>query len=229
MVDRISGIIDKALSENRSSLLENEALELMREAGIPIPKYKFIDDPEDVDVEFPPPYVLKIVSPQIIHKTDVGGVELGVGRDELNVKIIELRDRVLKRSPGIEVRGYIIMEMVKKGVETIVGLTRDPQFGPVVAFGLGGIFVEIYKDVSFRLAPVDKEDAIDMIKEVKAFKILSGYRGMPPADIDSIAEVIVKVGELGVKYGDISEIDLNPLIVYQDGCVAVDARVILVR
>ncbi len=227
--DRIESILKKALEEGRSSLLENEALEVASEAGIPLPRYVFIKDEGDLDkVDFPPPYALKIVSPQVIHKTDVGGVMLNITRDELPQRIREMEKRVLEKIPDAEIHGYIVMEMLSKGVETIVGLTRDPQFGPVVAFGLGGIFVEIYRDVSFRLAPLEKEDALEMIREVKAYKILSGYRGLPPADLDSIADVIMKVGMLGVKYPLISEIDINPLIAYPDKAVAVDVRIILV-
>ncbi len=227
MSDPINSIISKALSEGRKALLEHEALELARAAEIPTPRYLFTPLGSRPEPDFPPPYVLKIVSPDIIHKSDVGGVRLNIGGDELEREVGELVETVKRNAPNAEITGVLVMEMAEEGVETLVGLTRDPQFGPVVAFGLGGIFVEIYRDVSFRLAPIPIEEAREMIREVKAYKILSGYRGRPPADIDALADVIVKVSQLGDKYPEIMEMDINPLIAYPRGALAVDVRVIL--
>jgi len=225
--DPIHSIIREALARGRKSLLEHEALELARAAGIPTPRYVFTPLGSKPEPDFPPPYVLKIVSPDIIHKSDVGGVRLNVGAEELGREVEELVRTVERRAPDAELTGILVMEMAEEGVETLVGLTRDPQFGPVVAFGLGGIFVEVYRDVSFRLAPVSVDEAREMIREVKAYKILSGYRGRPPSDVEAIADVIVKVSILGDRYPEIMEMDINPLIAYPKGVLAVDVRVIL--
>ncbi len=227
MSDPINRILSEALRNGRKALLEHEALALAKSAGIPIPHYVFIPLGAKPEPDFPPPYVLKIVSPDIIHKSDVGGVKLNVSGEALESEVEELISRVRSNAPEAEILGVLVMEMAEEGVETLVGLTRDPQFGPVVAFGLGGIFVEIYRDVSFRLAPIPIEEVREMIREVKAYKILRGYRGRPPADIDAIADVIVKVSELGDKYPEIMEMDINPLIAYPRGALAVDVRVIL--
>lgn len=227
MSDPIHSIIREALARGRKSLLEHEALELARAAGIPTPRYVFTPLGSKPEPDFPPPYVLKIVSPDIIHKSDVGGVRLNVGAEELGREVEELVRTVERRAPDAELTGILVMEMAEEGVETLVGLTRDPQFGPVVAFGLGGIFVEVYRDVSFRLAPVSVDEAREMIREVKAYKILSGYRGRPPSDVEAIADVIVKVSILGDRYPEIMEMDINPLIAYPKGVLAVDVRVIL--
>ena len=230
-VKEVRGIINQALSEKRN-LYEYEAKKLVNILGIPTPKNMFIpidklDTIKDIDLN--PPYVLKIVSRDIIHKSDVGGVILNVNPEDLMDKTEELISNVKKHVPNAQLEGILIEEMAEKGVETIVGLTRDPQFGPVVMFGLGGIFVEVYRDVSFRLAPLTLDEAIDMIKEVKAYKILSGYRGTPPSDINSLASTIVKIGELGTEINEIKEIDLNPLMAYPDGVLALDVRIILER
>ena len=228
-VGEIKKIIDQAISDGRN-LYEFEAKEVMKLIGIPTPKNKFIPIEEiggEIEVGFDPPYVVKIVSRDIIHKTDVGGVILDVSREELNLAIDKLLTNVRRRAAKARIEGVLVEEMAEKGVETIVGMTRDPQFGPVVMFGLGGIFVEIYRDVSFRLAPLNIDEALDMIKEVKAYQILKGYRGYPPADLEAIADTIVKVGDLGSKFREIREIDINPLIAYPKGVLALDVRIIL--
>ncbi len=225
-------IIDKALSEGRKALYEYEAKKIANAIGIPIPNnifipYKDMNELNIDNIKLKQPLVVKIVSPDIIHKSDVGGVKLNVFKDNLIDTLKEMVETVRKYKPDTDIKGFLIEEMAEKGVETIVGLVKDPQFGPVVMFGLGGVFVEIYKDVSFRLAPLDKNDALDMIREVKAYKILQGYRGLPPSDIDAIADVIVKIGELGWRFREISELDINPLACYPSGVLALDVRIIL--
>jgi len=187
--DPIHSIIREALARGRKSLLEHEALELARAAGIPTPRYVFTPLGSKPEPDFPPPYVLKIVSPDIIHKSDVGGVRLNVGAEELGREVEELVRTVERRAPDAE--------------------------------------LEVYRDVSFRLAPVSVDEAREMIREVKAYKILSGYRGRPPSDVEAIADVIVKVSILGDRYPEIMEMDINPLIAYPKGVLAVDVRVIL--
>ena len=228
-IDEAKKIIGRALDENRN-LFEYEAKKIVGLIGIPIPKNRFIPIDEldkEIELDFDPPYVVKIVSRDIIHKTDVGGVILDVSREELGYAIDKLFKNVREKAGDVHLDGVLIEEMAEKGVETIVGLTRDPQFGPVVMFGLGGVFVEIYRDVAFRLAPLDLDEALDMVKEVKAYQILKGYRGQPPSDIEAIASTIVKVGELGYRIKEIKEIDINPLMVYPKGVLAIDVRIIL--
>jgi len=227
---RIREILEKAYEEGRKALFEYEAKEIARLIGIPTPKNMFIKDLESIEIDMldlKEPYVIKIVSPQVIHKSDVGGVVLNVTKDNLKERITKMVENVRTKIPNVFIEGVLIEEMAEKGVETIVGLVKDPQFGPVVMFGLGGIFVEIYRDVSFRLAPLDKDEALSMIREVKAYKILRGYRGIPPSDIEAIADVIVKVGEFGYKFQEVSELDINPLMVYPNGVTALDVRIIL--
>ncbi len=226
----IREILDRAYKEGRKVLYEYEAKEVARLIGIPTPKNIFVKEFDSLDVEnldLKEPYVIKIVSPQVIHKSDVGGVVLNVSRENLKDEIRKMVEKVRSKVPNATVEGVLIEEMADKGVETIVGLVKDPQFGPVVMFGLGGIFVEVYRDVAFRLAPLDKDEALSMIKEVKAYKILKGYRGMPPSDIEAIADVIVKVGEFGYKFQEVNELDINPLMAYPDGVNALDVRIIL--
>ncbi len=226
----IREILDRVYKEGRKILYEYEAKEIARLIGIPTPKNYFIEDIASLnidDLDLKEPYVIKIVSPQIIHKSDVGGVVLNVSRENLKREIHNMIENIRSKMPDAEIKGVLIEEMAEKGVETIVGLVKDPQFGPVVMFGLGGIFVEVYRDVSFRLAPLDKDEALSMIKEVKAYKILKGYRGIPPSDIEAIADVIVKVGEFGYKFQEVNELDINPLMAYPNGVNALDVRIIL--
>lgn len=229
-IERVREILDRAYEENRKTLYEYEAKEIADIVGIPTPKHIFIEDLESLDtdkISFNEPYVIKIVSPQVIHKSDVGGVIVNISREQLEEAIKKMIDTVKSKVANASIKGVLIEEMADKGVETIVGYIRDPQFGPVVMFGLGGIFVEVYKDVSFRLAPLSMEDALSMVKEVKAYKILSGYRGIPPSDINKISDVITRIGDLGYKFPEIREIDINPLVAYPDRVLALDVRIIL--
>ncbi len=226
----IREILDRVYKEGRKILYEYEAKEIARLIGIPTPKNYFIEDIDSLNIDnldLKEPYVIKIVSPQIIHKSDVGGVVLNVSRENLKREILNMIENIKSKMPDAEIKGVLVEEMAEKGVETIVGLVKDPQFGPVVMFGLGGIFVEVYRDVSFRLAPLDIDEALSMIKEVKAYKILKGYRGIPPSDIEAIADVIVKVGEFGYKFQEVNELDINPLMAYPNGVNALDVRIIL--
>ncbi|MEK7689244.1 MAG: acetate--CoA ligase family protein, partial [Deltaproteobacteria bacterium] len=165
----------------------------------------------------------------IIHKTEAGGVKTGLKNeqdidDAFNEMMFEISDHYATA----RIEGFLIERMADKGVEVIVGGVRDAQFGPAVMFGIGGIMVELLKDVSFRLAPVTKVECLEMIKEIKAYPLLTGYRSSEPCDIDAIADVIIKVGNIMSEMDDIKEIEVNPLIAYPDKVIAVDARVILV-
>jgi acyl-CoA synthetase (NDP forming) len=173
------------------------------------------------------PVVMKISSPDISHKTDVGGIILDLNSDEeIKKAYLTMMDSVKKNARKARIDGVIIQKMAKSGLEVIVGVKLDPQFGHVIMFGLGGIFVEVYKDVSFRVTPIDRKTARDMILEIKASSILQGARGQEPADIDAIIDVITGLSNMLRKNPDIIELDINPLIVYSHGVAAVDARVL---
>jgi acetyltransferase len=174
------------------------------------------------------PVVLKIQSPEIIHKTESGGVKTGLrSDDEVTTAYNEIMENARKHAPQARIDGVLVQEMLKGGIEVIVGSVEDPVFGHAVMFGLGGIFVEALKDVSFRIAPLSRQDAVEMIKEIKGHKVLEGLRGKPPVDLEALAGVILKVSDLVTEYGEyIKELDINPLFAYPDGVIAVDAAVI---
>ncbi len=223
-------IIEKAKREKRS-LLETEAKELLKEYGIPVPDFKLIKSEEEItglakEINFP--IVMKIVSPDIIHKTDAGGVKLNI-KDETEARLAyqEIIFQAKKYNKEARISGVIIYAMVPKGTETIIGMMKDPHFGPVIMFGLGGIFVEVLKDISFRILPIEERDAREMITETKGYEILKGARGKPPRDIRAIEEVLMKVSKLTIGNPEISEIDLNPVFVFKKGLQVVDARMIL--
>lgn len=223
-------IISKALSEGRTVLLEPEAKKLCSQYGIPVPKSKLVkslDEAIKAAQEIGFPVVVKIVSEDILHKSDVGCVIVGV-RDVEGLKAAYemVMDNALKFNPKASIRGVLVEEMVSKGVEVAVGGLRDPEFGPAIMFGLGGIFIEILKDVSFRIAPVS-EEAEEMMKEVKGFKILQGYRGSEAVDLKALVKIIVSVSKMMVENEEISQLDLNPIITSRQEAKAVDARVIL--
>jgi acyl-CoA synthetase (NDP forming) len=173
------------------------------------------------------PLVMKIVSPQVIHKTEFGGVKVGVASDdEVRQVYEEMVGRVKERIPDAQIDGVLMEEMVK-GTELIIGTTKDPQFGPMIMFGVGGIFVEVYKDVTFRLIPISDNDAMNMQKELKGKAILEGVRGLPKADPQQLSDILMKISKLVHEQKDISEMDINPLMLTERGAVAVDARIIL--
>jgi acetyl-CoA synthetase (ADP-forming) len=174
------------------------------------------------------PIVLKIVSPQVLHKSDAGGVLINIKDEEgLREGYNTILKNVKKHVPDAEITGILVQEMAPNGTEVIVGSTNDPTFGPTIMFGLGGIFVEILKDVSFRLAPITKTDAEEMVKEIKAYKILEGARGMPPADQETIVSILLDTSKMLMECPEIKELDLNPVLVYEKGAKIVDARIIL--
>jgi acetyltransferase len=172
--------------------------------------------------------VLKIVSPQVIHKSDVGGVKLNLQGDKAVCEgYDQLINDVKTTSDTTDIQGVLIVQMAEPGTELIVGMVRDPQFGPTIMFGMGGVFVELFDDVSFRIAPFDEEVALDMIKETKSYYVLHGIRGEKKKDITSLAELLVKVSELAARYPQIKEVDLNPIRIYERGYSILDARILL--
>jgi len=223
-------IIQKAKKEKRS-LLETEAKELLKEYGIPVPNFKLIKSENEIiglakEINFP--IVMKIVSPDIIHKTDAGGVKVGI-KDEKEAELAyqEIISKVKKYNKEAKIEGVIVYPMVLQGTEIIIGMMKDPHFGPVVMFGLGGIFVEVLKDISFRILPIEERDAGEMITGIKGYEILKGARGNSPRDIQAIKEVLLKVSKLTTENPEINEIDLNPVFVFEKGLQVVDARMIL--
>ena len=224
-------IIDSALAEGRKTLLEYEARELFRLQGVPISD-DYLAAGEDEAVKFAEKLgynvALKIVSPAILHKSEAGGVILNLQNEtavrEAFNKII---NSARKYKPGADIRGCLVSPMSDKGIEIVIGTKIDDQFGPIVMFGLGGIMVSIMKDVSFRVVPVSAYGAASMIEEIKSSVIFDGFRGRPPSDRKAIVELIQKVSEVVQAYPLIQEIDLNPVIVHDQGLTIVDARIIL--
>jgi len=224
-------IIQKALLQKRYELLEPEAKELIETFGIKTTRHIVTSSNEEAiqaarSIGYP--VVLKIVSSDISHKTDVGGVKLGIKDDEgVRDAYDEIIKNIEERQPAARIHGILVQEMATPSTEVIVGGLRDPQFGPAVMFGLGGIFVEVFKDVSFRIAPVEEYEALDMIHDVKGAKVLKGFRNREAADISALAQTIIQVSDIMVSIEEIKEIDLNPVLVYPKGIKAVDARIIL--
>lgn len=174
------------------------------------------------------PVVLKVISPDIVHKTDVGGVITGL-KDEWAVRggMATMLNNVRTHCPGARIDGVLVARHVSAGRELIVGAVHDATFGSTVMVGLGGVFAEALADVVFRLAPLQRRDGLDMLGELRGAQLLAGFRGEPPVDLEDVADLIVKVGDLLVSHPEITEIDLNPVIASSDGCVALDARLIV--
>ncbi|MGC8569990.1 MAG: acetate--CoA ligase family protein [Caldivirga sp.] len=229
----VHDIVAKALSEGRFKLLDYEAYELLEAYGIPTPGYRVASNYEEAikaanEVGYP--VAIKVVSPDIMHKTDVGGVILNVNSDdEVKRACEEMNSNIKRLAPYARVSGFLIQHMVQGGLEVIVGGLRDRIFGTVILFGIGGILTELYKDTSMRIAPITEDDALSMIKETKAYQLMIGYRGMPRRDIYSLVDVIVKFSRLMIENPQISEADLNPVIMLENGkgSYAVDARFII--
>jgi acetyl-CoA synthetase (ADP-forming) len=217
--------------EGRKALLETEAKEVCREYSIPVTEFELARSEADA-IRFAHgigyPVVLKVVSPDVVHKSDVGGVEIGLkGDDDVRRSYRRIMENVKKNDPKARIVGITVQEMASPSTEVIVGAVKDPQFGPVVMFGLGGIFVEVLKDVAFRVVPFTENEASDMIREIKAYAILKGYRNTPPADTKAIADILLSTSQLMTDHPEIKEIDLNPILVYEKGAKAVDARIII--
>jgi acetyl-CoA synthetase (ADP-forming) len=175
------------------------------------------------------PVVMKILSPQIVHKTDAGGVKLNLTTEEMVSNAFnEITANANKYDKKAEIRGVLIEKMAKQSTEIIIGVTRDPTFGPAIMFGLGGIFVELLKDVSFRIAPLEPKDAKEMVNEIKALPLLQGFRGGPKVNLKLISEILLTISKFAVDFiDDVLEIDLNPIFAYDDKLLTVDARIIL--
>jgi acetyltransferase len=232
--DTASAIIKKKLTgRDRYYMSEKEANEILQCYGFPVLKSVLLKDLSEVDEAaegFAFPVAMKICSPDIVHKFDVGGVRLKIKtKDEARTAFEEIIENVKKLKPSVKIDGVIIERMAKGGVEVILGAVREPKFGPICMFGLGGTFVEAMKDVTFRLAPMWEISAEIMIQTIKAYSILKGVRGSPPCDIDAIKDCVLRLSQMVTEHPEIAELDINPLIVYPqgEGCVVADSRILL--
>ncbi len=221
-------ILDKAISEGRTFLSLSESLMLLESYNLPVARYVVIKGPEEVSkvgsIGFP--VVLKVDSPDIVHKTEVGAVKVGLSSEiELSKAMTEMLSSIKQKFPGARINGFVVQEMVQKAHEVIIGGLRDEQFGPVIAFGIGGILVEVLKDVVFEIAPLTYEDALELIRKIKGYRILEGYRGLPRANLEMLAETISRASIMFSELSNVvSEMDLNPTFVSSDWVKIADAR-----
>jgi acetate---CoA ligase (ADP-forming) subunit beta len=226
-----SKIIDNVLKSGRTVLTEVESKQLVAEAGIPVVETKLAKTKVEaisISKKMGFPVVLKIVSPDIIHKSDIGGVKLGLANaTQVGKAYTEIMAAAKKANKKADIQGISVQKMARPGVEVIMGMSKDAQFGPVLMFGLGGVFVEVLKDVAFRIVPLNRRDASQMIREIKGYPLLEGYRGQEPANITALEDLLLKLSDFVDKNPKIKEMDLNPIFAYKDGALAVDARVIL--
>jgi len=225
-MDNGTMILEKAFSEGRKTLSEHESKELMKSYGIPVTREVEVQSLEELrkaveEIRFP--LVMKSSSSRIAHKSERGLVKVDIRNQEEAVSAFNELTSVLKE----EDRTVLVQEMIRGRRELMVGLIRDPQFGPCVMFGLGGIFTEILKDVSFRVAPLEQRDALEMTREIRAHRILEQVRGLPAADVDQLVQILITIGRIGLEHERIREIDINPLILDGSRPVAVDALVVL--
>jgi acetyl-CoA synthetase (ADP-forming) len=229
--NNVGKIIQGALLSGRNLLLEPESKEVVGSYGMPVTRFKVCKSVEEAvkcSDEIGYPVVLKIVSPDVLHKSDAGAVRVNLKNEsEVRVAYAEISKNVKNFKSDAKIIGTIVEEHAPQGLEVIVGMAKDPQFGPALMFGLGGIFVEVLRDVSFRIAPLTEYDAQDMIREIRGYPVLMGIRGQKPADIQSLVEIILKVSKLVTEHSEIEQLDLNPILVYPKGAKIVDARIIL--
>jgi len=224
-------IIDKARSDGRVVLTEVESKEVLKQAGVSIIETKLATSKEEaiaISQQLGFPIVLKVASPDIVHKSDAGGVKLGLRTAKQVGKAYEdILAAVRQKHPRARIHGVSVQKMARPGVEVIIGMSKDAQFGPVLMFGLGGILVEVLKDVSFRIVPLAKRDAAQMIREIKGYPLLEGYRGQEAVDVSHLEELLIKVSDFVERNPEVKELDLNPIFAYSDGAIAVDARLVL--
>jgi acetyl coenzyme A synthetase (ADP forming)-like protein len=226
-------IFNEIRKKNRKELVEVEAQQVLSAYGIAVARTILATNIEEcvkAGREIGYPVVAKIASPQILHKTDVGGVVVDINNsDELISAYEKITGNAQRIVPDANIWGIVVQEMLPESRELIIGMNRDSQFGPLLMVGLGGIYVEVLKDVSFRLAPIGEEEAREMLQELKSYWLLQGARGQKPADIDAVIEILLRVSQLVTDFSNISELDINPLRVMDDGkgCLAADARIVL--
>jgi len=229
--DKVSSVLDKVKSEGRTNLLEDEGREILDAYGFPLPNSAVAateDEAVDAANKIGYPIVMKIASPQIVHKSDAGGVKVNLTNDdEVRSGFKTIMENAKKYDSNAEIKGVLIVEMIKGGKEMIIGSKLEPGMGPVVMLGMGGIYVEILKDVTFRLAPLTDQEANDMISSIKTKKLLDGVRGEKPSDINKLSECIQRLSQLVTDFTEIKELDMNPVLVMEDGegCKILDVRI----
>jgi len=232
---KVAEILNSTRKEGRRELMELESKRVLAAWGVPVNRTELARDiSEAVKVarEVRYPIVLKIASPDIIHKSEAKGVKVGLSSElELRQSFGDLIDNARAYKPDAKILGVTIQEYLPPAREVIVGALQDPSFGATVMFGLGGVWVEVLDDISFRLAPLSAEDAREMIQEIKGYPVLAGIRGTPPADVGALVDIIQKVGQLAHEFSEIAEMDLNPIFTFDDGkgAMVADARIILVE
>jgi acyl-CoA synthetase (NDP forming) len=224
-------IIEKARHEGRTVLTEMESKQLLRSLGINTTEMKLATSEQEavaLSREIGYPCVLKVSSPDITHKSDAGGVKVGLASAE---EVAEAYRAIMAscraKFPEAAIEGVTVQNMAPPGLEVIIGLATDPQFGPVMMFGLGGVWVELLKDVSFKIVPLTRRDARSAIREIRAAALLDGFRGSAPVDTAALEDILLRVSEFASETPEVREMDLNPIFAYPDGAMAVDARVIL--
>jgi len=232
-VASVDAILEKARQDGRSFLLANEGQAVMKAAGIQIPQSRIarsLDEAVRWSEAIGYPVVMKVVSRDILHKSDAGGVALDLSNKN---EVIDAYQAILRNCRAYKadavIEGVEVDEMVQSGTETIIGARRDKTFGPIIMFGLGGIYVEVMKDVTFRALPLNRKEIMSMVKEIRAYPLLLGVRGEEKKDVDRIVDTILKVGAIVQKCHGISDIEINPLVVYEQGqgVKAVDVRILL--
>jgi len=228
---QLGGALGPSVQGRNGLLMTHQALELCQSYGIPVAEWATASSPEEAvkaAERLGYPLALKVLSSHISHKSDVGGIALGIGDEEhLKQACAEMLRRVQTKTPNVPIEGFLLQRMVSGGREVILGGKRDPSFGPVVMFGSGGVYVEVFDDVAFRVAPLTRQDAEEMIAEVKGSRLLRGIRGEKPADVEAVVDCLLRLSQLLLDFPAIAEVDINPLIVLEKGAVAVDARMVL--
>ncbi len=224
-------VIGPVMSGSKRVLTEVESKDWLKQVGIPVIDTRLAKSREEaiaISRQLGFPVVLKVASPDIVHKSDAGGVKLGLRTArQVDRAYKDIRQTFNGQYPLAAVSGVSVQKMARPGVEVIIGMTKDAQFGPVIMFGLGGILVEVLKDVSFRIVPLTKRDAREMLREIKGYPLLEGYRGGEPVDIANLEDLMLRVSDFVEQNPGIKELDLNPIFAYSDGAVVVDARIIL--
>ena len=224
-------IFTRAKEEARTVLTEIESKEVLNSVGIETVETRLATSKQEAiafSKQIGYPVVMKIASPDISHKSDAGGVKIGLKNEtEVAGAYDEIMSSIHKNCPDAKIDGVSVQCMARPGTEIIIGMFKDLQFGPVLMFGLGGILVEVLKDVCFRIVPLTPRDAREMIKEIKGYPLLKGYRGYEPADIPYLEGLLLRISDFCEKSPEVKEIDLNPIFVYKDGAAIVDARMVL--
>ena len=231
-MNSITKIFDDTIQTDHKVITEEAAKSILKKYGIKVPGFALVKSTNEAvkaakKIGFP--LVMKVVSPQILHKTDVGGVKVGIDNvADVKKTFNDMYGRLSKKK-GVDVKGILLEKMIPKGgVELIVGIQSNPQFGPMLMVGLGGVLTDILKDVAFRMLPITTSDAKSMLNELKGSKLLKGFRGSAPIDTNMIAKALVQIGKIGVDNADyINSIDFNPVIVYPKSYFVVDAKIIL--